>query len=368
MTPRRAVLAGALALAGCRRADAVAGAWRATSLEAPTAAPAEAAPVPALRDLAPFPIGTEVITADLDTPGLAPLAARQFSQITPGYELKMEVVLRPDFTLDFARADRIADWARANGQRFHATTLIWFEEDVEAFRRLDGDRRAFGAAYDRYIAAVLGRYRGRAAGWDCVNEPITEDGDGLRPSRWASNLGAEDHIVRAFEQAHAADPDTILFLNEGGLEVRPKKRLAFQRLVERLLKRGAPVGGLGCEAHIGIDQAPGQSTATIGELARFGLPIHVSELDCSLEPRVFSLRSRADRLAVQARLMREMLDAFIALPPAQRYAFTLWGVRDDLSWLNLPPYERGADAPLLFDGSGAPKPAFHALADGLRRR
>ena len=80
-------------------------------------------------------------------------------------------------------------------------------------RRLDGDRRAFGAAYDRYIAAVLGRYRGRAVGWDCVNEPILDDGSGLRPSRWATNLGAEDHIVRAFEQAHAADPGTVLFLN-----------------------------------------------------------------------------------------------------------------------------------------------------------
>ncbi len=364
---RRAVLAGALALGACGRGEAGERGLGGVSLEAPTAAPVDrSGPIPALRELAPFPIGTEVMTADLDTPGVAPLAARQFSQITPGFELKMEVVLRPDFSLDFVRADRIADWAQSNGQRFHATTLIWFLQDPEAFKRLDGDRRAFGAAYDRYIAAVLGRYRGRAVGWDCVNEPLEREGEGLRRSRWSSNLGEEDHIVRAFEQAHAADPHTLLFLNEEGLEIRPAKRQALQRLIERLLKRGAPVGGIGIEGHIGIDQAPGQSTATLRELARFGLPIHVSEHDCSLEPRTFSLRGRAEKLQAQARLTGEMLDAFCDLPAAQRYAFTLWGVRDDLSWLNVPPYTPGADAPLPFDPQGRPKPAFDAMVARLR--
>ena len=366
MTPtRRAMVAGALAVSGCGRGEAATGG---VAFEAPTAAPADpAGPVPALRDLAPFPIGTEVITADLDTPGLAPLASRQFSQITPGYELKMEVVLKPDFTYDFARADRIADWAGANRQRFYATTLIWYAQDPQAFHPLDGDARAFGGAYDRYIAAVVGRYRGRAVGWDCVNEPIDEEGSGLRPSIWARNLGAEDHMLRAFHEAHAADPQTRLFLNEYGLETKPRKRLAFLRLVERLLQRGAPIGGLGCQSHIDIDTPPGASTAAITELARFDLPIHISELDCSLKPRALSLSPRADRLRVQADRFAEVLDAFTSLPPAQRFAFTLWGVRDDLSWLNSEREYKGADAPLAFDALGRPKPAFWALARRLRR-
>ena len=63
-----------------------------------------------------------------------------------------------------------------------------------------------------------------AAGWDVVNEPLEEDGSALRPSLWASMLGAEGYMVRAFQAARAADPRALLILNEYGLESRPAKR------------------------------------------------------------------------------------------------------------------------------------------------
>ena len=360
---RRTVLAAPLALTACGERSQAADAF-----EAPTAAPASpAVPLPILRELAAFPLGVMVTTDDLDNPQAAELAARHFSQITPGLELKMEVLLRDDFSLDFARADRIAAWAASNRQRLFGHCLVWYAQEMPAFKRLDGDAKAFGAAYDRYIRQVAGRYRGRIAGWDVVNEAVGDDGGGLRPSLWVSNLGAEDHIVRAFEQARAADPQAVLFLNDYGLEVWPKKRAAFLRLAERLLKRGAPLGGLGSQSHIDIDLVPGACTAAIRELARFGLPIHVSELDCSLKPGALDLRPRAEKLRLQAARYGELLEAFQALPPAQRFAFTVWGVRDDGSWLNSEHEHKGADAPLLFDARGAPKPAFDAVAAGLRR-
>ena len=365
---RRTVLAAPLALAACGERSQAADAIEAPTAAPPPSAPATpAAPLPALRELAKFPLGVMVTSDDLDKPQVTALAARHFSQITPGLELKMEVLLKDDFSLDFTRADRIAGWAAANRQRLFGHCLVWYAEDMPAFNRLDGDRKAFAAAYDRYIAQVAGRYRGRIVGWDVVNETVSDDGSGLRPSLWASNLGDEDHIVRAFEQARAADPTAVLFLNDYGLEVWPKKRAAFLRLVERLLKRGAPLGGLGCQSHIDIDIAPGASTTAIRELARFGLPIHVSEADCSIKPKALGLRSREEKLRLQAAWYREVLDAFTVLPPQQRFAFTIWGVRDDGSWLNSEREYKGADAPLLFDAQGGAKPAFRAIADGLRR-
>lgn len=364
---RRALLAAPVALAACGRRSEAAAPSGGVGLDAPTAAPLDrAGPPPALRDLAPFPVGTEVITAHLDDPDLPALAARQFSQITPGYELKMEVVLKRDFRLDFARADRIADWAASNHQRFHAHCLVWYAQDPDAFKALDGDARAFGSAFDRYITEVTAHYRGRAVGWDCVNEPVDEAGTDLRPSRWAAHLGREDYILRAFQVAHAADPGAILFLNDYGLERLPAKRLTFLRLVDRLLKRGAPIGGLGSQSHLDIDVADGLSTAALRDLASLGLPIHSSELDCSTRPRRLDLRGDPERLRLQARRYREVLDAFQALPPRQRYAFTVWGARDRDSWLNLPDENHGTDAPLPFDDAGRPKPAFWAMAEALR--
>lgn len=360
---RRALLAAPLAmpamLAACEREAA------ATSLEAPTAAglgrPGE--PPPALRELAPFSIGTEVLTTDLDEPALAGLAARQFSQITAGFEMKMEVVLRPDGSRNWAPGDRIAAWAAANRQRLHGHCLVWYSQDAPAFRALRGDPRAFTAAYDRYIVDVVRRWP--AAGWDVVNEPLEDSGE-LRPSLWAQVLGAEGYMVRAFQRARAADPRAVLILNEYGLESRPDKRRAFLKLVDRLQKLGAPITGLGTQCHIDVDLPAGTGAAMIADLARTGLPIHVSELDCSLKPGAGGGRPSGRALEIQAARFAELLDAFAALPGRQRHAFTVWGLRDDGSWLNSASEYAGRDAPLLFDRAGAPKPAFLTLARRLR--
>ena len=139
------------------------------------------------------------------------------------------------------------------------------------------------------------------------------------------------------------------------------------RLIERLLARGAKIGGIGCQSHIDIDLPEGASATAIRELAGFGLPIHLSELDVSLGRRPLDLRPRAERLRVQAARATEVAEAFSALPARQRFAFTVWGLRDADSWLRHPPNAGdGRDAPLLFDDAGQPKPVFDAVAAAFR--
>jgi len=118
-----------------------------------------------------------------------------------------------------------------------------------------------------------------------VNEPVTEDGD-LRDCLWRRNLGA-DYVRLAFEHAAEADPGAALLLNDYNLE-KPRKRAGFLRVAESLLKSGAPLKALGTQSHLSADLPPGQYAAALRELAGLGLPIHVSELDVSL--------NRADRL------------------------------------------------------------------------
>src|ERR1039458_926679 len=47
---------------------------------------------------------------------------------------------------------------------------------------------------------VVGRYKGRIAGWDVVNEALNDDGT-LRPSAWKKIIG-DDYIEMAFRYAH----------------------------------------------------------------------------------------------------------------------------------------------------------------------
>jgi endo-1,4-beta-xylanase len=339
---RRTLIGSTLALAACGdRAEGQ---------------PAPPGPLRPLRS-APFPVGACVQTGHLADAAFTRLLAREFSQVTPEWEMKMEAVLKADGTFDFAGSDAIVDFATRHGLRVHGHTLIWYSQGGPAFDRIDGAGTAFADAYRNYILGVAGRYRGRLAGWDVVNEPVAEEGDGYRDCIWRRNLGM-DYVARAFRHAREADPGAVLFLNDYNLEHKPRKRRTFLALAEELLRAGAPLGGLGTQTHLSLDTPAGAITTAIRDLAALGLPIHVSELDVSTRG------AGAARLQAQARLVGEAAEVFAALPAAQRYAFTAWGVRDGDSWLARGDGGAG-ERPLLFDDAGTPKPAARAFVEAL---
>ena len=344
---RRLTLASGLALAACGRAPAT----------------AQPVPEPPLKSLAPFRIGTAVRAAELTEPAYGDLVARHFSQITAEWEMKMEYVVQPDGSFRFDRADAIAGFARQHGMRLFGHTLVWYADEPEGFARLDESRQSFEGALRNYITAMVSRYRGLAAGWDVVNEPVMVNGEGLRESLWTRKLGQTGHFRVAFEAAKAADPSAILFVNDYHLESRPAKLRTYMQLIEQLLKDGVPLGGIGCQTHCWSELAPGAIPATLKALAGFGLPIHLSEMDVSVV-QGGALANRAEAERRQARLYAEAVEAFAALPDRQQFAFTVWGLRDRDSWLKR---ENASDTPLLFDDAGRPKTAFTAVADALRR-
>jgi endo-1,4-beta-xylanase len=290
------------------------------------------------------------------------LALTHCSQFTPEWEMKMEYIVQPDGSRQFDRPDRLAGFAKANGLRLYGTTLVWYAQKPKYFEGLADD--AFGPAYDGYITDVVRRYRGQAVGWDVVNEAVAEDGDGWRDSLWSERLGAFDHMRRAFDVARAADPQAALFLNDYNLESLPKKLDEFQRLVERLLRAGAPVSGLGCQTHMPADLAAGSLTRAVQVIGRFGLPVHISELDVSLARAENRFASRSQLEAGQARLYAEAAEALGMLPARQRFALTLWGLRDKDSWLKA---EDASDTPAPFDDQGRPKAAAAVLAAALQQ-
>lgn len=353
---RRGLLFAPLALAACGPHAAAGPPQTATPL-----------PLPPLKSLAPFPLGVEITQTEANDPEGALLASRNFSQITPGLELKMEAILGADGGLDFRRPDALLQFAEGRDLRVHGHVLVWYTDRPPSFVRLLSDRPAFETAYDAYVRAVAGRYRGRVRGWDVVNEAVEDDGGALRACLWSEVFG-EGYIERAFHIARDADPDAPLFLNDYGLESHPLKRRRFLALAETLLKRGAPLGGLGTQLHMDWTQAPADVDVMMNDLAALGLPIHVSELDVSTKSYARTrLTSLGDRLTAQAHLVGGAAQAFMRLPQRQRYAFTAWGLRDKDSWLRLSPgFGDPDEAPTLFDDEGRPKASARALAAVLR--
>ena len=374
---RRTVLASLFALASCGRgaeaSDPKDIEARLAAFDRQTASLPDVAnlprtdPPPGLRGLSALPIGTCFLPDRVSDPVFVDVTSRHFSQITPEWNFQLPAVMGDDGRYDWTWPDRIAQFARTYDQTLHGTSLVWYAlDDVPAFKRLEDQPAAFARAFETHIQTIVERYRAVTRSWDVVNEPVAEDGSGFRDSLWSRTLGTEDYMVRAFEAAAETDPKAILFVNDYNLELLPGKRATFMRLVDRLRERGCKVGGVGTQTHLHADTAPGLVTAALADLATLGLPIHISEFDVRFGPAGKSHLTLEQKLKIQEALAAETAAAFLALPVAQRHAFTTWGVRDSDSNLNSPAYGGdGSDVPLLFDDRGEAKPAFWAVADRL---
>jgi endo-1,4-beta-xylanase len=236
-----------------------------------------------------------------------------------------------------------------------------------------------------HIATVVGRYRGRIRGWDVVNEALNDDGT-LRDSPWRRGIG-DDYIARAFEFAHAADPNAELYYNDYNLATKPEKRAGAIRIIKDLQQRGIRVDAVGEQGHWRLNApTPAELDRTISELRATGVKVMITELDVnllppaeraipagstgtpqprSLEPPSSESNPYANGLPeeVQEALARYYADAFRVLLKHRDdiTRVTFWGVSDADSWLN-----RGrVNHPLLWDRQRRPKPAFDRVVGVL---
>jgi endo-1,4-beta-xylanase len=207
-----------------------------------------------------------------------------------------------------------------------------------------------------HITTVVGRYRGRIAAWDVVNEAIEEDGT-LRDTFWLRIIGPE-YIDMAFQWAHEADPDALLFYNDYASEGLGRKSDAVYALVQDMLERDVPIHGVGLQSHLVLTSPPvfKDVLANIKRLSDLGLLVHVTEMDVRM--RGEPTEARLER---QARVYSAFLEA--CLEAENCTAFVLWGFTDRHSWI---PGERpGWGSALIFDESYQPKPAYEAMREAL---
>ena len=316
-----------------------------------------------MRDAAPFPIGLAVQTPRLAGQRFRQVAGQVFSSVSAGYEMKMRNIMRAPDRYDWTRVDQIVEFAEANQMQVHGHTLVWHKSTPEWLEQFEGSDEEFEAAVREFITRYVGRYRGRVASWDVVNEAIEPGTDRLRNTVFRRRMG-DDYVARLFQYAHEADPDALLFYNEFGASWDRPKREALLAMLDDFQRRGIPIDGVGLQLHVTY-QFPSieQISSIMDELVGRGLLVHVSELDVRINPKGDITDPPADRLEAQRRRYRDIARLFVALPPANRFAMTIWGLRDGDSW-HIPRFGR-PEWPLLFDDDFRPKPAYVGLLQAL---
>ena len=315
-----------------------------------------------LRTEAPFPVGVAV-QANRLSGSYNTVIAREFNSITAEYEMKMNITHPTATTYNWGPADAMVKYAEDNNMQVHGHALIWHSSTPSWVENFSGTNQEFEDMIEEYITTVVTRYKGRIRSWDVVNEAIGDGGGVLRESVYKKKMGA-DYIAKCFQFAHAADPDAILFYNDYNIEFDATKQNAMLSLVSNLQSNNIPIHGVGFQMHISYN-FPSKSTLELitKKVTDKNLLVHFSEVDVRVNPNNDQTTLTSERAELQRLKMKEMVEVFMGMPEASRYAITMWGLRDADTWLI--DFWGQPDWPLLFNNDFTPKPAYTGFLQGL---
>jgi len=317
-----------------------------------------------------FPIGVAVSPEALRQEKEASLILKQFNSITPENAMKMGPVHPKENEYYWKDADAIVAFAERHGLKIRGHNLCWHEQTPKWFFTDDQGKlvtkEILLQRLKEHITTVVGRYKGKVYAWDVVNEAIDDNPANFLRNSLFYQICGEDFIIKAFEYAHAADPDAILFYNDYNTE-RKEKTDRVYRLLKLLKEKAVPVHAVGLQAHWNIfEPSKEELEYAIQKFASLGLQIQFTELDMSVYPWEKEKRQKFasddDRFTQQ----REQLQAekykmlFEIFRRYKQYitGVTFWNISDRHTWLDNYPVPGRKNYPLLFDINLQPKKAY----------
>jgi endo-1,4-beta-xylanase len=332
-------------------------------------------PADSLRALAApsgLRIGAGVVPSDLNTDPYRQISADQFSSLTPGNEMKWQVVEPTRGTYDWSAADNLVKFAAQHGQLVRGHTLAWHNQLPDWLTTgvsngtISNDE--LRSLLHKHITDEVTHFRGRIWQWDVANEFFTDSNPStLNPNDfWVSHLGA-GILADAFRWAHRADPHALLFYNDyniAGEDGSNAKSDAVYAWVQQMRAQGVPVQGIGDQGHLDTQYGfPTQMTADLQRFGNLGLRVAITEADVRTFVDNATDQVPTDHLAVFAQPYEflGMLRACLAVP--QCISYTIWGISDANSWI--PDWFKGEGYALLYDVHVQPKPVFTDMQQEL---
>jgi endo-1,4-beta-xylanase len=349
-------------------------------------AEAQSPPLPSLKAASGqrWLMGAAVTSRQLGDPRIEKLVAEQFNYLTAEYEFFPQSLHPRPGQFTFERADRIAEFAKTHHLPLTGHMLCW-GQFTPAWMFEGADHKPLSrekalANLKQHIDGVVGHFRGKVVSWNVVNEGLSDAPDEYLRDTPARRAIGDDYIAKAFEYAHAADPDALLYYNDYNIE-EPLKLAKTIKLIRSLRQQKLRIDAVGIQGHWLLNypdvKVIDQALTTLG---KEGIKVMITELDVDVLPRNESGADLAHVNGTGANPYASGLPAKIAAEQARRYAdlfrtfaahadtisaITFWGVDDGQSWLNGYPVKGRTNYPLLFDRALMPKPAFKAVIDVL---
>jgi endo-1,4-beta-xylanase len=317
-----------------------------------------------------FPIGVAVTPRNL-TGEEAQMVLKNFNSLTAENDMKMGPIHPEENRYNWGPADEIVNFAVSNGLKMRGHTLCWHNQTPNWFftdkEGKEVTKEVLLQRLKEHITTVASRYKGKIYAWDVVNEVIDDDDKKyFRESKFFKIIG-EDFVAKAFEYAHEADPNAILFYNDYDTE-NPGKRDRIYQMLKKLVDAKVPVHGVGLQGHWSIYNDPTEENLreSIRKFSSLGLKVQVTELDISIYEGEDSRREmkpgevteftpekeqkQIDQYKMVFRVFRENKNVITGV--------TFWNVSDKRTWLDNFPVRGRKNYPLLFDQNLQPKKAY----------
>ena len=327
-----------------------------------------------------FSIGVAVNKRNVSTDSQMALVKSEFNSVTAENDMKPVSVHPAEGVWNWGAADSIANYCRENGIKLRGHCLCWHSQFSDwMFTDKKGrpvKKEVFYKRLREHIHTVVNRYKDIVYCWDVVNEAIEDNprpsfvdgkfvpGNPYRESRhW--KLCGDEFIAKAFEFAHEADPNALLFYNDYN-ECDPGKRDRIYNMVKKMQEQGVPIHGIGMQGHYNI-YGPSEEDidAAITKYSELVKHIHVTELDIRTNTEMggqlrFS-RGEAKPLAPYLQtLQNDQYNRIFRVFRKHRDVIdcvTFWNLSDRDSWLGVNNH------PLPFDEQYKPKQVYNIIRD-----
>ena len=331
-----------------------------------------------------------------------------------GEELQVPVVNDAGDSLDFSRADAMADkilaWNNAHPDqkiRIRGHVLVWHSQTQEWFFHENYDitkpyvnketmnRRLewfISSVFDHYFGeAANGKYDGLFYGWDVVNEAVIGNtyrtdkvsaAESLSEIRHGNNSSwwhvyeSNEFIINAFKYANKYAPENVeLYYNDFGETDNTKCEGIVKLINDVKSAEGTRLDAFGMQAHYNVDGfSAAQFKSVAKKYAQAAGKVQLTELDFKASSTYDgTAATKESEYTKMAYCHKNLYEAIKALKEegANVSGITVWGVIEPNSWLhsqsNLGSGASGsAQCPLLFDGNYKAKPAYWAYVDATK--
>ncbi|KAK3934523.1 glycoside hydrolase superfamily [Diplogelasinospora grovesii] len=236
-------------------------------------------------------------------------------------------------------------------------TLIWYSQLPSWVLSGSWTRSTLQSVIETHISNVMGHYVGQCYAWDVANEAVADDGN-WRDSVFYRTFGT-GFLAISFNAGQKADPNTKLYYNDYNLEYNGAKPDRAVELVQIVQKAGAPIDGVGFQAHLIVGSTPSRSSLTtvLKRFTALGVEVACTELDI----RHSSLPASASALTTQGNNFANVVSS--CLDVAGCVGVTVWGFTDKYSWV--PETFSGAGDAFIYDKNLGKKPSWTSISSVL---